>query len=246
MKIGSTGRPTTTAPTRKSGSSASASAAAAYGGVSAPRQIQDTTSIMGIPEAELTPKVKEAIMTLMEEVDRLRKSVEGINQRLAQAEKLADQDPLLPIYNRRAFVREMTRAQAAVERYGDQSSLIYIDLNGFKSVNDTYGHQAGDFVLAEFSARLVKSVRESDVVGRLGGDEFGLILSQTTPDQATILASRLPQELERNPIFWEGNKLEVGLAYGIVPVEPDQHPEQTLTEADTKMYKQKQEIKEQK
>lgn len=243
MKIGSTSRSSSTTATRKSGASAAASAAAAYGGVSAPRQIQDTTSILGIPEAELTPKVKEAIMTLMEEVDHLRKSVEGINQRLAQAEKLADQDPLLPIYNRRAFVREMTRAQAAVERYGDQSSLIYIDLNGFKGVNDAYGHQAGDFVLAEFAARLVKSVRETDVVGRLGGDEFGLILTQTSTEQAAILAARLPQELERNPIFWEGDKLEVGLAYGIVPVEPDQHPEQTLTEADSEMYKQKRAIK---
>jgi diguanylate cyclase (GGDEF)-like protein len=246
MKIGSTGRPISIAPTRKTSSSSAAGAAAAYGGVSAPRQIEDTTSIMGIPEAELTPKVKEAIMTLMEEVDNLRRSVEGINQRLAEAEKLADQDPLLPIYNRRAFVRELTRAQAAIERYGSSSSLVYIDLNGFKGVNDTYGHQAGDFVLTEFSKRLVKSVRESDVVGRLGGDEFGLILTNTNSEQASILAARLPQELERDPIFWEGNRLEVGLAYGIVPVEPDQHPEQTLTDADSKMYQQKQAIKDNK
>ena len=243
MKVGSTGRPVSTAPTRKASSSAAASAAAAYGNVSAPRSIEDTTSVMGIPEEELTPKVRDAIMTLMEEVDRLRRSVDGINQRLAEAEKLADQDPLLPIYNRRAFVRELTRAQAAVERYGENASLIYIDLNGFKGVNDEFGHQAGDFVLAEFAGRLVKSVRESDVVGRLGGDEFGLILSQTAADQAKILASRLPQELERNPIYWEGNKLDVGLAYGIVPVEADQHPEKTLTEADSKMYEQKQALK---
>ncbi len=243
MKVGSTGRPVSTAPTRKASSSSAASAAAAYGGVSAPRSIQDTTSIMGIPEEELTPKVRDAIMTLMEEVDRLRRSVDGINERLAEAEKLADQDALLPIYNRRAFVRELTRAQAAVERYGENASLIYVDLNGFKGVNDEFGHQAGDFVLAEFAGRLVRSVRESDVVGRLGGDEFGLILSQTGVEQAKILAARLPQELERNPIFWEGNKLDIGLAYGIVPVEADQHPETTLTEADSKMYEQKQAIK---
>lgn len=243
MKIGPTGRPAPAAPTRKADSTSAASAAAAYGGVSAPRQIQDTTSIMGIPEAELTPKVRDAIMTLMEEVDRLRRSVEGINQRLAEAEKLADQDPLLPIYNRRAFVRELTRIQASVERYGESASLIYIDLNGFKGVNDSYGHQAGDFVLSEFAKRLVLSVRETDVVGRLGGDEFGLILDKTNTESAFVLASRLPQELERNPIFWEGNRLDVGMSYGIVPIEAGVHPEEALTNADSKMYEQKKAVK---
>jgi diguanylate cyclase (GGDEF)-like protein len=236
MKIGPTGRPMTTAPTRKTSASA---ASAAYGGASAPRAIQDTTSIMGIPESELTPKVRDAIMSLMEEVDHLRRSVEGINQRLADAEKRADQDALLPIYNRRAFVRELTRVQAGVERYGEDASLVYIDLNGFKSVNDTYGHQAGDFVLGEFATRLLSSVRETDVVGRLGGDEFGLILSKTDTEAALILATRLPQQLESNPIFWEGNRMEVGMAYGIVPIQAGIHPEQALTEADSKMYEQK-------
>ncbi|WP_169569795.1 GGDEF domain-containing protein [Sneathiella limimaris] len=243
MKIGSTGRPTSSAPTRKATGTSSAQAAAAYGGVAPARNIQDTTAIMGIPEAELTPKVRDAIMSLMAEVDHLRKSIEGINKRLAEAEKLADQDPLLPIYNRRAFVREMTRTQALVERYGEKASLIYIDLNGFKGINDNFGHQAGDYVLSEMAARLVKSVRESDVVGRLGGDEFGLILSQAGPEQAMALATRLPIELERNPIFWEGQKMDVGLAYGIVPVEAHLHPEEVLTDADSKMYKQKREAK---
>lgn len=237
MKIGSTGRPTRTGPARKA---TSASAAAAYSSVSAPRKIVDTTSIMGIPEAELTPKVRDAIMTLMEEVDSLRRSVEGMSQRLERAEKLADQDPLLPIYNRRAFVRELTRVQATVERYESAASLIYIDLNGFKEVNDTYGHQAGDHVLAEFAIRLVSSVRETDIVGRLGGDEFGLILSRTNFETAASLMTRLPSEIDRNPIFWEGNKLDVGMSFGIVPVEPGINAEQTLNSADSKMYEHKQ------
>ena len=236
MKIGPTGRPTVTAPTRKTSPSA---ASAAYSGVSAPRQIQDTSSVMGIPESEFTPKVKEAIMTLMAEVDVLRQNIEGLNKRLEEAERLADQDALLPIYNRRAFVRELTRIQASVERYGEHASLIYIDLNGFKAVNDDFGHQAGDYVLGEFANRLVRSVRETDVVGRLGGDEFGIILSQTSVDSAMILASRLPQHLEANPVFWEGQKMDVGMAYGVVAIEAGVHPEEALTEADSKMYAQK-------
>ncbi len=237
MKVGSSDRATRTGVT---GRTTAKAATDAYSSVSAPRAISDTTSIMGIPEAELTPKVRDAIMTLMEEVDRLRRSVDGINQRLAEAEKLADQDPLLPIYNRRAFVRELTRVQATVERYDSAASLIYIDLNGFKEINDTYGHQAGDYVLSEFSRRLVTAVRETDIVGRLGGDEFGLILSRTDQEAASMLTKRLPGELERNPIVWEGNVLDVGMSYGIVPVQTGVNAEQALNEADNKMYQQKQ------
>ncbi|GLQ06521.1 GGDEF domain-containing protein [Sneathiella chinensis] len=217
----------------------SASAAAAYSGAPAPRSIADTTSIMGIPETELTPKVKEAIFTLMEEVDKLRHSVEGLNRRLAEAEQAADQDVLLPIYNRRAFVRELTRVQATVERYNSPGSLVYIDLNGFKDINDKYGHQAGDAVLAEFSARLIHSVRETDIIGRLGGDEFGLILSRTNQESATFLTARLTRELEERPILWQGEAVQVGMAYGIVPIEPGKNAEQALSDADSKMYAHK-------
>ncbi|MCG8492062.1 MAG: GGDEF domain-containing protein [Sneathiellales bacterium] len=240
MKVGSTDRSARTVSTGKATAKA---ATDAYGSVSAPRTISDTTSIMGIPEAELTPKVREAIMTLMEEVDRLRRSVDGINKRLAEAEKLADQDPLLPIYNRRAFVRELTRVQASVERYDSAASLIYIDLNGFKEVNDTHGHQAGDFVLAEVSKRLVTSVRETDIVGRLGGDEFGLILARTDQGAATNLMQRLPREMDNNPILWEGQKLDIGMSFGVVPILSGMNAEQALSEADDKMYKQKMQSK---
>ncbi|MEH6403475.1 MAG: GGDEF domain-containing protein [Sneathiella sp.] len=237
MKIGSTGRPTSTRPTSKTGSAA---ASAAYSRVSAPRAIVDTTTIMGIPEEELTPKVRDAIMTLMDEVSTLRRSVDGLGERLEKAETLADQDSLLPVYNRRAFVRELTRVQATVERYNSSASLIYLDLNEFKETNDTYGHAAGDHVLSEFSERLMASVRETDIVGRLGGDEFGLILSRTSADATGPLITRIANDLDHNPIIWEGNTLKIGVSYGIVPIEAGVNAEQALNSADTEMYKQKQ------
>jgi len=238
MKIRSTGRPTGTANI-----TSPADAAKAYSDTAAPRTVTDTISIMGIPEPELTPKVRQAIMTLMEEVDSLRRSVDGMSKRLAVAERLADQDPLLPIYNRRAFVRELTRVQASAERYNSDASLIYIDLDHFKEVNDTHGHRAGDHVLQEFSQRLVSSVRETDIVGRLGGDEFGLILSRTNQEAAAILATRLPRELEENPIFWNGIPLDVGMSYGIVAIEPGIDAQDTMDLADGEMYQQKQKTK---
>ncbi len=194
---------------------------------------------MGIPETELTPKVREAIIGLMQEVDSLRQSLDTLSKRLTASERLADQDPLLPIYNRRAFVRELTRTQASAERYDSEASLIYIDLDKFKSVNDTYGHVAGDHVLQELASRLVASVRETDIVGRLGGDEFGLILSQTNQEAAAALATRLPQELKEHPITWKGELLDIGLSYGIVSIEPGRDIHDTIGLADDKMYEQK-------
>lgn len=240
MKIKSSGSSTGSNPTA---STSAAAVAKVYADAATPHPIKDTLSIMEIPETELTPKVRQAIMTLMQEVDTLRQSVESLTDRLASAERLADQDPLLPIYNRRAFVRELTRTQASAERYNSEASLVYIDLDNFKAVNDTYGHRAGDHVLQELSLKLVSCVRDTDIVGRLGGDEFGLILSRTNQDAAAILANRLPQELKNNPITWNEVPLEVGMSYGIVTIEPGRDAQDTMDLADGRMYQHKQKTK---
>ena len=245
MKIKSTGhRPAGMSSTN---TTSPAEAAKAYSDISAatPRIITDTTTIMGIPETELTPKVRQAILTLMEEVDKLRRSVDGMSKRLVAAEQLADKDPLLAVYNRRAFVRELTRVQASVERYSSEACLVYIDLDSFKAINDTYGHSAGDHVLHEYSQRLVDSVREPDIVGRLGGDEFGLILSHTNQDAAAVLVNRLHQDLKDNPISWNEEHLNVSMSYGIVKIEPGIDVQDTMAMADSKMYQQKRSVKKQ-
>ncbi len=105
-------------------------------------------------------------------------------------EKTADQDQLLPLLNRRAFVRELTRYIAFTGRYNTPASLIYFDLNHFKQINDTHGHAGGDAALEHFAETLLSHVRDSDCVGRLGGDEFGVLL--THADQASLEESRCP------------------------------------------------------
>lgn len=223
-----------------------ASAAKAYSDVSSSsrRTISDTTSIMGIPEAEFTPKVRDAILTLMAEVDNLRKELDDAKKRLDAEKQIADQDPLLPIYNRRAFVRELTKIQATIERYHGKASLAYIDLNNFKTINDNYGHQTGDHVLYEFSKRLVESVRETDVVGRLGGDEFGLILSNTKPEASSVLINRLSAGLRTRPIIWDNQPLDVSFSCGIVTIDPGEDVQGIMAMADNEMYVQKSKSKE--
>ncbi len=204
-----------------------------------PRPIVDSASVMGIPEAEFTPKVRAAIMTLMEEVGRIRQQLEQAQQRIADVERLADQDALLPIANRRAFVRDMSRIMSFSSRYGTPASLVYFDINGFKQLNDTYGHAAGDAALKMVAELLVDQVRESDVVGRLGGDEFGVILVHADEAIANTKAQSLAEAIRSNPLDWEGERLNLDVAHGVYALKPGVDIGEALAKADKAMYAHK-------
>ena len=199
----------------------------------------DSTSILGIPEAELTPKVREAIVTLMQEVDSLRHQLEQTKGRLGHLEKLADQDTLAPISNRRAFVRELSRIISYSERYKAPSSLVYFDLNGFKAINDTLGHAAGDAALLHVAKLLVENVRESDVVGRLGGDEFGVILAHADEPQALEKAASLAAVVAASPIDYDGMSFHVQVAYGASTFAGGETVSEAIAAADRAMYANK-------
>jgi diguanylate cyclase (GGDEF)-like protein len=196
-------------------------------------------SVLGIPEAEFTPRVREAIMGLMGEVDSLRRELTQTRARLEDVEKTADQDGMLPLLNRRAFVRELTRYIAFADRYNTPASLIYFDLNHLKRTNDTYGHAAGDAVLSHFSDVLKAHVRDSDCIGRLGGDEFGVLLSHANQDQALKKADVLAAALEASPTSWNGHAIPVSFAYGAFELKSGDNPDTAMARADQAMYAQK-------
>ncbi len=207
------------------------------------RNIQDTSSIMGIPAGEVTEKVRNAIMTLMSEVDSMRKDLELAHRKISELEKLADQDSLLEISNRRAFVREMTRMISYSQRYGINSSLVYLDMNDLKKINDSYGHQAGDTALSHMANVIVKNLRTSDIVGRLGGDEFGIILPKADEETARVKAQSLIEAIKNTPLNWQGNNVILRVAYGIHPLMGHESADQALDKADQNMYAHKKELK---
>jgi GGDEF domain-containing protein len=156
----------------------------------------DKTAFLGLAEADLTPAVQGAVKTLLTEIDDLRGEVTRLKARLTEVEALADRDVLTPLLNRRAFVRELHRIGAFSARYGSPAALVYFDLDGFKAVNDRFGHAAGDSALKVVAERLLANTRETDIVGRLGGDEFAVILVQTDLDNAAVQAERLTSGLD--------------------------------------------------
>lgn len=201
----------------------------------------DQATILGIPETELTPKVKGAIEKLLFEVQRLREELEQAKRRMSHLEELADRDTLTPVLNRRAFVRELSRVMSFAERYGATSAVIYFDVNNLKQINDSYGHAAGDAALTHVASVLTSNIRESDIVGRLGGDEFGVILVQADPTEAQTKATLLGEAIVARPLLWDDVSLQVGASFGMQILTPGQEALEAIEAADREMYRQKRE-----
>jgi diguanylate cyclase (GGDEF)-like protein len=198
-----------------------------------------SASVLGIPEEEFTPRVRDAIMGLMGEVESLRQQLQQTRARLDDMEQIADRDQLLPVLNRRAFVRELTRHISFTVRYGTPASLLYFDLDGFKLINDSHGHAAGDAVLEHFAQALLANVRDSDVVGRLGGDEFGVILSHANHGQAQTKATTLANSLHNAPASWQVHKIPVAFSYGAFELTAGDSADLAIARADEAMYAHK-------
>jgi len=196
-------------------------------------------NILGIPEKEFTPKVRDALTVLLGEMEDLRSELRATHERLAQAEKNADRDHLLPLLNRRAFMRQLTRYISFADRYGTPSSLIYFDLNQFKLINDVHGHAGGDAVLLKFAQVLLANVRETDIVGRVGGDEFAVLLSHADQTQARGKADQLAEQVRTSPAIWNGEAIALSFAYGAFELRPDDDPETAMARADQAMYAHK-------
>jgi diguanylate cyclase (GGDEF)-like protein len=209
-------------------------------GAAAARPVGDTTTILGIPEHEVTAHVRDAIMRLMAEVDHLRKELQQSQARIAYLENLADQDTLLPVSNRRAFVRELTRMMAFSERYGAPGSVLYFDINQMKDINDTYGHGGGDAALGHVADILVKNTRSSDVVGRLGGDELAVILANADQATANEKATQLADAIEHTPFNWQGKDIKITVSVGAYTFRGGDKAGDALDAADRAMYQRKQ------
>lgn len=242
MKIGDN-RPLETSPvTARERGEVSARPAANFATVPNPgagRTITDAVSFMGIPEAEITPHVRDALMALMSEVDTLRRDVEKMRARIREAEKLADHDAMLPVLNRRAFMQELTRVVAYARRFQEPAGLAYLDIDNFKQINDTYGHAAGDAALRHMVDIIVGNVRETDVVGRLGGDEFGVVLVRSDEASSHSKAEALRLLISMHPLMMDGVEIPMSISVGAIAIDGKLEPQEALAMADRAMYSAK-------
>ena len=147
--------------------------------------------------------------------DLVKEMMAEQEQTIRRLASVASRDALTGLFNRSMFTQRLQQAVAQAERHPRTLGVLFIDLDGFKLINDMQGHEAGDHVLAELAARLQRSMREGDTLGRLGGDEFVVLIEDaTSPDVAEVIAQKVITAMQE-PVPAEGHALQVATSIGI-------------------------------
>ncbi|GFK93384.1 putative diguanylate cyclase AdrA [Fundidesulfovibrio magnetotacticus] len=189
--------------------------------------LQDVTEIHNRLQENLRVK-----LSLEQEVKR-RKRVE------AKLRELVTQDILTGIANRRAFLHTLHREVRRCRRHGHALSVAVLDLDHFKAINDHWGHLAGDDALKTFVRACSDELRGADTFGRLGGEEFGLILPETDMDGAQVLAGRILERVRAISITWPGGTIRFTVSLGLAELAPEDTLETLFLRADQAMYQAK-------
>ncbi|MGO4712307.1 GGDEF domain-containing protein [Bradyrhizobium sp. 2TAF24] len=172
-------------------------------------------------------------------IRKLTAKLAEAKRRIAELEAWAETDPLLDIFNRRGFERELTRAIAYIRRYRASGAVIALDVDRLKPINDTFGHAAGDAVLKAIVHVVLSHVRSSDMVGRLGGDEFAVLLWNLTEADAKAKAAALEDAIDRLTFVFRGHSMSSGASTGVTVLTPSDDAQGALERADQAMYARK-------
>jgi len=163
-----------------------------------------------------------------------------IKRNEARLMHMATHDPLTGLYNRREFSEILERHLSRMRRYGGNGALLWMDLDGFKQINDGLGHDVGDELLASIAFRMKSTIRESDVLARLGGDEFAVLYPNVDRDQAKIAAQRLLDAIKKHTAVVRGQSLRTTASMGVVLFpEHGTSASELLMKADMAMYRAK-------
>jgi diguanylate cyclase (GGDEF)-like protein/PAS domain S-box-containing protein len=159
-----------------------------------------------------------------------------------QLEYWANHDSLTGLFNRRRFKEELEQRSAQAEQKGSQGALLWLDLDRFKEINDSFGHRAGDALLIEISLLLQKHLSKSDTLARLGGDEFAIVLGNTSLAEARASAQRLLQRVRQHTVTLQGQPVHATVSIGITRFpQPSITIDELLAQADRAMYQAKDE-----
>lgn len=177
--------------------------------------------------------------TLAAENSRLKAEIESLNERVEVLDSLAHQDSLVAMPNRRGFLRELDRLIAHADRYGEEAAMLFVDLDGLKSINDSFGHRAGDEALIQVASMLAAGVRKSDLVARIGGDEFGILLVKSDRAHAEETAQRLGDTICNCEFRHDRQELPLSVAIGVTMIGKADTAEDVMDRADAEMYRGK-------
>jgi diguanylate cyclase (GGDEF)-like protein len=176
------------------------------------------------------------LMSLIEENERLHAALLEMRKRIAELEQLADTDTLMPLPNRRAFMRRLESVVQYAARHETPAAVLYIDLDGLKRINDDHGHHIGDAVLLHLARLLTDSLRATDMVARIGGDEFGLILDHLNEADATAKAKALSDYVSAQQVDVGAATIAIRVTIGLAMVRAGESVASLVERADAAMY----------
>lgn len=162
-----------------------------------------------------------------------------LQRRITELERLVSTDTLTPLFNRRHFMEELERWCWRAHRYGGSYGLLFCDIDRFKSVNDIQGHAIGDEVLCSVAGELVKAVRKSDIIARIGGDEFTLLLDNISAERLEDKTANMRDLMSNLRIKTAGPTLSIGVSVGSVLITSGSKSGEVLDQADKAMYQHK-------
>jgi len=173
------------------------------------------------------------------EVKLLSRKIEKLEKELEKTKEESKEDFLTKLYNKRALDEYMSIKEAEFERYNRNYSIVMFDIDFFKKVNDNYGHDAGDAVLAAFAKVLKSEARNVDVVGRFGGEEFMALLSEADAKGGAIFAEKVRKKVEKARFMYKGERIKVTVSCGVSEREKHTSLQNVINSADEYLYKAK-------
>jgi diguanylate cyclase len=196
-----------------------------------------TTSLNQDRDVEcVVARIVEANAWLQDQLVTAQKTIRQQAVELERRMVEANSDGLTNIANRRAFDMELQRHLARWQRHGSVFTLIMLDIDHFKNVNDRYGHLAGDAVLRATAELIKDNIREVDFVARFGGEEFAIILCEADHHSALLIADRIRKTISTAEVPWEGNALSVTVSVGVAALSRFDDVETLIKRADEAMY----------
>jgi len=188
---------------------------------------------------ENTLAFKTNLQDHSKEIDGLKKRVIELEGELKKAKEEAKTDFLTKLYNKRSLDDFMQRFESEYTRYNKEYTVAMFDIDHFKNVNDTYGHDAGDIILRSFAAILKKMSRDIDVVGRFGGEEFMTLLCSTDNKGAIEYAQKVRKYIEKAKFMYKGKRIPITVSIGLASRSAQPSLEATVKQADDNLYKAK-------
>lgn len=188
---------------------------------------------------EIQKNIEEIISNFPVPEDNKLDVIKKINFMYSQTRYLSLTDALTGLYNRRHFNAELEREFMRSKRYGGNLCIAIIDIDFFKKINDTYGHLCGDYVLKEVAYLILENFRKTDMVFRYGGEEFVVIMTETSLENSLIPLERLRKTIENNNFIYKDQKITVTVSIGVEANQTDTTDE-FLNNADKALYQAKQ------